>query len=230
MIDTRPSRSVAALFAATLCFSSWAKISPVRAAAFDARPVTIETHDGLGAVVITNPGDRKIYLEAQVFDWSEDAAGQNVLSESDTAIASPPATWVGPHSTYNIRVRLPKGAPDQERAFRVIIRQLPDHDDIVAGRVVFALTQSLPAFVEPGQAQPAKLRGQFVDSHHLLITNEGGKRARLANIRQDGRVVAPGLLGYALQHAGVANATTASFAPGAIDVETDAGHRIIDIR
>ena len=42
--------------------------------------------------------------------WSQDVAGQNVLAESETAIASPPATWVGPHSTYNLRVKLPRKA------------------------------------------------------------------------------------------------------------------------
>ncbi|MDQ2802218.1 MAG: fimbria/pilus periplasmic chaperone [Pseudomonadota bacterium] len=154
---------------------------PARADGFDARPVTIETRDGLGSIVITNPGDRRIYLETQVYDWSEDAAGQNVLAESDTAIASPPAMWVGPHSTYNLRVKLPGGAPGQERAFRVMIRQLPNRSDIRAGHIVFALTQSLPAFAEPADMPPPALGGRFTDGRHILISNDGGRRARIAN-------------------------------------------------
>ena len=193
--------TAAAIIAAALA----ATVPPsARAAGFDARPVTIETRDGLASVVITNPGDHRIYLEAQVFDWSQDSGGKDVLVESDTAVASPPATWVAPHSTYNLRVRLPAAAPGQERAFRVMIKQLPDRSDIQAGRIVFALTQSLPAFVASAEIQPPALRAQLIDARRIMIFNDGGRRARIANISQDGRVAAPGLVGYALQRSALA--------------------------
>ena len=201
-----------------------------RADGFDARPVTIEARDGLGSVVLTNPGDRRIYLETVVYDWSQDAAGHDVLTESDEALVSPPAMWVNPHTTYNLRLKLPNGAPGQERAFRVMIRQLPDRSDIIAGRIVFALTQSLPAFVEPDSMQPPALRGQLVGARSIIITNDGGRRARLANIRQDGRMVEPGLVGYALQHASLAIALPASVHPGPLEVDTDFGRRTLDVR
>ena len=204
--------------------------SNAQADGFDARPVTIETRDGLASIVLTNPGDRKIYLETQVYDWSQDAAGQNVLVESETAVASPPAMWVAPHATYNLRVRLPGGAPGQERAFRVMIKQLPDRSDIQAGRIVFALTQSLPAFVEPADLGPPSLRGRFIDPRRILISNDGVRRARIANISQDGRVVAPGLIGYALGRSALAIVLPASVRPGTIEVETDVGRRTMEVR
>ena len=203
---------------------------PARADGFDARPVTIEARGGLGSVVITNPGDRRIYLETVVYDWSQDAAGHDVLAESDEAVASPPGMWVGPHTTYNLRLRLPNGAPGQERAFRVRIRQLPDRTDIVAGRIVFALTQSLPAFAEPEALQPPALRGQLLSTRSIIITNDGGRRARLANIRQDGHMVEPGLVGYALQHSSLAIALPAPIHPGSLEVDTDFGRRTLDVR
>ncbi len=205
-------------------------IAPARADGFDARPITIETRDGPGSIVITNPGDRAIYLETRVFDWSQDAAGQNVLSESDTAIASPPATRVGPHATYNLRVKLPPGAPGRERAFRVVIEQIPDRDSIRAGQIVFALTQSLPAFVEPGEMSPPVLRARLLDALHILITNEGARRARIADITQNNRVVAQGLVGYALGHSSLAVALRSEVHPGELDFVTDLGRRAIDIR
>ena len=203
---------------------------PAHANGFDARPVTVETRDGLGSIVVTNPGDRKIYLETQVYDWSQDASGQNVLTESDAAVASPPAMWVGPHSTYNLRVKLPPGAPGQERAYRVMIKQLPDRSDIVAGRIVFALTQSLPAFAEPADLAPPGLSGRFADARHIMISNDGGRRARLANVTQDGRVVAPGLVGYALPHSVLAVLLPVPVHTGPIEVETDVGRRTVDLR
>lgn len=225
MASNRSLAAAAILAAAVIIVSP-----PAHADGFDARPVTIETRDGLASIVLTNPGDRKIYLETQVYDWSQDAVGQNVLVESETAIASPPATWVAPHSTYNLRVRLPSGAPGQERAFRITIKQLPDRSDIQAGRIVFALTQSLPAFVEPAGLGPPSLRGRFIDPRRILISNDGVRRARIANISQDGRVVAPGLIGYALGRSNLAIVLPAAVRPGAIEVETDVGRRTIEVR
>lgn len=217
--------------AAAVLLAAASIVAPAaRADGFDARPVTIETRDGLGSIVVTNPGDRRIYLETQVYDWSQDAAGHDVLAESDVAIASPPAMWVAPHSTYNLRVKLPSGAVGQERAFRVLIKQLPDRSDITAGRIVFALTQSLPAFVEPADMQPPALRGRFVDARRILLSNDGGRRARLANITQDGQVVAPGLVGYALQRSSLAIVLPVAVHPGTIEVETDLGRRTVEIR
>lgn len=224
----RPSSFATALaiviaFTAIEAFPAWAE-------GFDARPVLIETRDGLGAIVITNPGDRKIYLETLVYDWSQDAAGHDVLSESDAAIASPPAMWVGPHSTYNLRVRLPTSEGGRERAYRVLIRQLPDRSDITAGRIVFALTQSLPAFAEPADLQPPVLRGRLIDARHLLISNDGGRRARIANITQDGRVIAPGLNGYALSHSALEVLLPTNAHAGVIEFETDLGRKTLAVR
>ena len=204
--------------------------APGRADGFDARPILIESQDGLGAVVITNPGERKIYLETQIFDWSQDAAGKDVLTESDGAFASPPAMWVAPHSTYNLRVKLPKGAPGQERAFRVMIKQLPERSDITAGRIVFALTESLPAFAEADAMAPASLHARITGPRSIMISNDGGRRARLSDIVQDGRTIAPGLVGYALQHSALNVPLAAAAHAGAIDLETDGGHRTLDLR
>jgi len=221
--------SLAAILTTAITVVAVAPFS-ARAEGFDARPVIVETRDGLGAIVITNPGDRKIYLETLVYDWSQDAAGHDVLQESAAAIASPPAMWVGPHSTYNLRVKLPVSEGGRERAYRVLIKQLPDRSDITAGRIVFALTQSLPAFAEPADLQPPALGGRLIDARHILISNSGGRRARISNIAQDGRVVAPGLNGYALSYSALEILLPSAVHAGAIELETDAGRRTLAVR
>lgn len=114
--------------------------------------------------------------------------------------------------------------------YRVLIKQLPDRSDITAGRIVFALTQSLPAFAEPADLQPPALRARLVDTRHVLISNDGGRRARIANIAQDGHVVAPGLNGYALSHSAVEILLPSPVHAGAIDIETDAGRKTLALR
>jgi fimbrial chaperone protein len=203
---------------------------PAFAAGFDARPVTIETHGGnVASITVTNPGDRKIYLQNSVHEWRQDPSGQDVLTESSAAIVSPPGMWIQPGATYNLRIQLPP-ANDRELAFRVILQQLPDKSEIQAGRIVFAVTQSLPAFAEPAQPTPAMLRARLVDPRHLLITNDGGRRARLADVKADGQMVGPGLVGYALAHSSVLVALKSPVRAGKVDIDTDQGRRSVDIR
>jgi P pilus assembly chaperone PapD len=197
---------------------------------FQVRPLLVETRGGsLGSLTVTNPGDHRIYLETSVYDWTQDASGRDVLSESPTAVVSPPAVWVGPRTTYNLRVQLPP-AGDRELAFRVLVQQVPDKSEFQAGRIVFAVTQRLPAFSEPPELPPPALHARIIDKLHLLVTNEGGRRARLSDLKADGRVVAPGLLGYALAHSSVSIALTTPVRPGTIEVETDLGRRTVDAR
>ncbi len=201
-----------------------------QAAGFDARPVTIETRGGnIASITVTNPGDRKIYLENSVHEWRQDASGRDVLSDSSAAVVSPPGMWVQPGATYNLRIQLPP-ASDRELAFRVILQQLPDKSEIQAGRIVFAVTQSLPAFSEPAQLTPAALRAHLVDPHHLMITNDGGRRARLADIKAGGQLVGPGLVGYALAHSSVLVALKSPVRGGSVEIETDQGRRVVEMR
>ncbi len=218
-----------AIALAVAVYAAASSASP-RAAGFDARPVTIETRGGnVVAITVTNPGDRKIYLQNSVQEWRQDPSGQDILSDTPAAIVSPPGMWVQPGATYNLRIQLP-AAGDRELAFRVILQQLPDKSEIQAGRIVFAVTQSLPAFAEPAQLTPAALRARLVDPRHLMITNDGGRRARLADIKMGGQLVAPGLVGYALAHSSVLVALKSPVRGGTVEIETDQGRRVVEIR
>ncbi|MDP9096233.1 MAG: fimbria/pilus periplasmic chaperone [Pseudomonadota bacterium] len=200
------------------------------AAGFDVHPITVETRDGSGVVVVTNSGDRRVYLESHILDWSQDPAGNERLTEAETAVVSPPGTWVQPNSSYSLRLRLPASGTTVERAFRIVIRQLPERGDLAGGRVVFALTQNLPAFVAAADSSPPQLSARLIDPQRILIQNSGGRRARITSIVQDGRVVASGLIGYALAQGGLSVVLPHPVHPGTFDVETDIGRRNVALR
>ena len=198
---------------------------------FDVRPVTIETRDGIGLVVVTNPGDRRIYLESQVLDWSQDQSGSEHTAESSVALASPPAMWVPPHSSYTLRVRLPGGgSTTAEQAYRVVIRALPERNDIAGGHIVFALTQNLPAFVIPSDPAAPALAARIDGPRHLILTNTGGRRIRVTGISQDGRSLGSGLLGYALAQGAIGLSLPQPLHRGAIELETDLGRQMVIAR
>jgi hypothetical protein len=74
------------------------------------------------------------------------------------------------------------------------------------------------------------LRARFIDSRRILISNDGGRRARIANLSQDGRTVIAGLIGYALAHSRLEVLLPSPVHPGAIALETDGGSRDVEIR
>lgn len=215
---------------ATLLAAATGFLNAAGAESFDIRPITIETRDGLGLIIVTNPGDQRIYLQSQVFDWSQDVTGGERTVESEVAIASPPAMWVPPRSSYTMRIRLPGGAPDAERAFRVVIRQLPEQSDITGGRVVFALTQNLPAFVVPVNPSPPALSIRSIGLRRIAIQNGGGRRVQVTGVKQNGRLIASGLVGYALAHGALAVSLARPVHPGWIELNTDLGRRSLLLR
>ena len=213
-------------FGTMLCFL-FACAGVARADGFDVRPVTIEAHDGQASFTVSNPGDIKIYMAVTVNEWTQDAGGRDVLRESSTAIASPPGMWVGPRSSYMVRLRFPVPTGERESSYRVSVQNVPDRSQIAAGRVVFAVTQNLPAFSQPANLSPPDLRGSL-DGGKLRLTNNGGRRARISGVAQDGRKLAEGLLGYAL--GGSSLMLDVRPHAGRVEVATDLGMRTLDIR
>ena len=220
-----------AVASATASFMISIAPAPLRAQSFEVRPVLIETRDGIASVTVTNPTDRRIYIRSTIMDWGRSGSGEDALTESREAVASPPATWIEPRGTYNLRLRLPAPPRDgAERPFRVVLQNLPDRQDMSGGRVVFAITQSIPAFYQRGELAAPSLSGRVVGQRQIRISNDGGRRVRISQVSQGGQVLGSGLLGYALPGTSLlVNLTAGSVRPGRIEVQTDLGLRFVDL-
>lgn len=206
-------------------------LRPAAAQGFDVRPVIIETKDGTASVAVGNSGDRRLYIETQMLDWRRDASGHDVLTESREAVASPPGTYVQPGSSYTIRLAAPPVAGGgREHTYRLQIQQVPEASDLVGGRVVIAVTQSLPVFVQPPDLTPMDLSARLVGGNHLLIHNAGGRRARIGSVTQDGRKLADGLLGYALGGQDLDLMVPGGLHAGTVELGTDLGPRLVQVR
>ncbi len=197
---------------------------------FDVRPLVVETGNGEGQLTVDNPNDHRIYLTATLQTWSKDANGLDLLRDSDTAVASPPATWVAPHSSYTIRVAIPAAFGGVERSYRLVIRQIPSREEIAAGRIVFAIAQSLPVFSQPDEPRPGALSAHLLPDGDLQIINDSGRHQRIEGISQDGRVLASGLVTYALaKSTSTVHLNTAAH-PGVLEIETRLGQRVVNLQ
>ena len=196
---------------------------------FEIHPITIEAHHGLASVVVSNPNDQKIYLATAIYDWAKDADGMDVLHESGEALASPPAMWIPPHATYTLRVQVPEATGAAERPFRVMVKRVPGRDEIVTGRIVFAVTQNLPAFSEPDTPIAPALSARIADRSTIVFSNTGTRRARIQAIMQDGRTLAAGLVAYVLAQSSLPVHLPAAVHPGTVEVDTDQGRHVVHL-
>ena len=195
-----------------------------------ALPVTIAPRTGpLSSLSVTNPSDRIVHLKADVKEWYQDAFGQDVFVASSAAFISPTRVVLEPGVTRQFSVKLPE-AGERELAFRILLQQLPGETYSYAGDSSSRITQSIPAFSEPAQPQNAKLRARRIDAQHLLITNDGDRRARLIAISSRGQVVAAHLVSFALAHSNVLVPLDYPISGISVDIETDQGRHLIELR
>src|SRR5204863_8989896 len=148
---------------------------------------------------------------------------------SSTAFISPTRVLIEPGVTRELSVKLPQSG-EQELAFRIVLQQLPEETHTNAAGTFSRITQSMPAFSEPAQPQTSKLRARRIGTQYLMITNEGGRRARLIAISSNGQIVAARLVSYALAHSSVLVPLNSPLNGSAIDIETDQGHQLVELR
>ncbi|MGZ5180748.1 MAG: fimbrial biogenesis chaperone [Ramlibacter sp.] len=135
--------SVAALSASAAEFS----VSPVR--------IYMTPRDRAVAVTVANEGDQPVVIQAELFDWSQKASGEDVLAPTDNIVLSPPIANIPPKSRQVLRLAR-VGPPPQgtEQTFRMVLREVPEARPADGSvKVQVALAFSIPIFVTPADAK-----------------------------------------------------------------------------
>lgn len=183
-----------AVLAAFFCAGS------IQAAQFSVNPVRIYL-DGRaksGSVMIENPSDQEVTIQAHMNAWSQDA-GKDIIQPTDDLVVSPPIFKVKPKSRQVVRIGFLK-KPDaaSEMTYRLFLQEVPPPrlpDDPGMG---VTLRMSLPVFVAPvaGKAQSAlKWNAELIagGSVRLSFSNTGNAHIQITNINvllPDGSVLA----------------------------------------
>ncbi|PSC02542.1 pilus assembly protein [Alsobacter soli] len=217
--------------------SAFALIGQARAAGLSVTPILLEGSSGATAsLTVRNGSNVPVNVEAKVMVMEQDG-GRERLVPASRVVVSPPVAQLKPRQDYVFRaVRLGHDPVSAEEAYRVVVTELPNP---VAGTGVnVALAHAVPLFFEPRNAKPAALswhasvsRGRVT----LTATNEGGRRARISNVKlSDGRSTIDferGSLGYVLADATmswVRPAKSLGAGPLRLTAESDGGP--IDVR
>jgi len=169
-------------------------IAPLKEAVADSLQVSpINLHLGAnntGILNAVNRGDKPIAAQVEAFDWQQNN-GKDVLTPSTTLQISPPIIHLGPGKKQIVRVRVTaKPTGPQERAYRLVVSELPNPVDQAKGRVRVLLQFRLPVFVGGAQTTPRLLAWTATTSGNnlvLRVNNHGDRHVKLAGLH----VVAP---------------------------------------
>jgi len=195
----------AILLSSSAAVASGLQVSPIS--------LSLQARENASGLTLSNSGNDKVQAQVRVFEWSQDTSGDK-LTPSRALLASPPMIQLQPNDKQLIRIirakAPPQGAGAVEAAYRVMVNELPIKSTDQKTGLQFALSYSLPVFVQP--VGVTKTNPQLQWSTHpqpdgktvkLRVSNTGNGHAQLAGLSftdTTGKTtdINPGLLGYVL--------------------------------
>ncbi len=173
------------------------------------RPTTVilAGSESAATVTITNSGQEPVSAQLRIFNWTQDQ-NQDQLEQSSAVVASPPMVTLPAGQSQTVRlVRVATERPKAEESYRLLVDEITDRKSAqAASGVAIALRYSVPVFVMPKPAEPARATVKATLSANMLVlavSNRGQSHAQVSNVTlnyPDGsaQVVNAGLIGYVL--------------------------------
>lgn len=195
----------ALLLSSSLAVASGLQVSPIS--------LSLQARENASGLTLSNSGNDKVRAQVRVYQWLQDDKGDQ-LTPSRGLLASPPMIEINPGEKQLIRIirakAPPQGSGAVEDAYRVLVNELPIKSDKQTTGLQFALSYSLPVFVQPVGVTETSPQLQWSthlqpDSKEikLRVSNRGNGHAQLAGLSfvdtaGNSTVINPGLLGYVL--------------------------------
>ncbi|MDE4455268.1 fimbrial biogenesis chaperone [Psychrobacter sp. DAB_AL62B] len=175
--------------------------------------LSLQAKQNASGLTLSNTGNDVVHAQVRVYHWSQDNKGDQ-LTASRGLLVSPPMIELQPGEKQLIRIirasAPPSGVGAVEDAYRLSIDEIPVKSTEQKTGLQFALSYSLPVFIQPvgiKQTSPnlqwtytVQPDGQQVN---MRVSNTGNGRAQLAKLSIEDTTgknmeINPGLLGYVL--------------------------------
>jgi fimbrial chaperone protein len=164
---------VAATLAACYCPSPFAGafgVTPIR--------VDLDPASRTGLVTVSNDDERKLHFQVKLFQWTQNAAGEDEYAESGDLLYFPQIFTVEAKDKRIVRIGLKAPPSERERAFRLFIEEMPDPNAASGGgaQVAVRLRFGVPVFLSSGKGE----------AQAEITSTEASKGAVRIAIRNDG--------------------------------------------
>lgn len=157
------------------------------AGSFQVGPVTatLSADHRVAALTVRNTGTDAATIQLRAMAWSQ-SDGKDAFAPAQDILATPPIFTVPAGGSQVIRIGSRRDPdPQQERAYRLFLREVPPAPQAGAHGLRMVLEISLPVFVQPTSASAPDLHWQAIriDGTHVKLTasNTGTAHARLTH-------------------------------------------------
>jgi fimbrial chaperone protein len=171
------------LLTAVSCHSS------VFAGAFGVSPIRIDLDPGTrtGLITVTNDDDRKLYFQLALFEWTQNASGEDQYADSSDLLFFPQIFTVDPKDKRLVRVGLKAPPLERERAFRLFIEEMPDPNAVpgTGAQIAVRLRFGVPIFLSAGKgaSQPEVISAEASKGIlRVAIRNTGTRQIRFEEV------------------------------------------------
>lgn len=159
-----------------------------RAASLEVVPTLIEVPStgGMTQLRLVNRDTKPADVQIESFAWRQN--GGERLEDSDEIVLSPPLARLKPLSSQIVRLFVSPSNAAAERAFRILVTQLPDGTGSQAGARVL-LQFSVPLFAGDGRAKGPRVTWALRrDGPRLRLDarNAGASRAKFSGLELAG--------------------------------------------
>ncbi len=174
--------------------------SPVFASNFSITPTSLELSGSVksGAFSVINSGTEKLNCQIDVKEWSQDADGKDVYTDTRDIIFFPKIMTVEPGEQRAIRIGLKGPLSPKEKTYRLFIEEIPSQqkpsDEKKTGKISAGLTiafrYATPVFVKPiKQQESAVIEGLQMSKGTVKasIRNTGNIHIKLLSVTFRGK-------------------------------------------
>nr|WP_181718216.1 molecular chaperone [Psychrobacter sp.]QJS05125.1 pilus assembly protein PapD, sigma-fimbriae chaperone protein [Psychrobacter sp.] len=201
----RPAFFSALILSSGLAMASGLQVSPIL--------LSLQARESASGLTLTNSSNDMIHAQVRVYQWLQDEKGDQ-LTPSRGLLASPPMINLKPGEKQLIRIirakAPPQGTGAVEDAYRLLINEIPVQSATQKSGIQFAMSYSLPIFVQPVGVDKTSPQLQWSTNLQpdgkevkLRVSNTGNGHAQLAGLSftdtaGTSTVINSGLLGYVL--------------------------------
>lgn len=161
---------------------------------FSVSPITMELGRGVssGVFTVTNTGEDKINFQMSVSEWTQDAEGKDIYSETKDIIFFPKLMTVEKGEQRVVRVGLKSSMALREKTYRIFIEEIPSLQKRDAGRarISFTIRFAPPIFVRPAEIKTAGVIDTIAvdkDKISAVVKNTGNVHLKLNSISVKGK-------------------------------------------
>ena len=184
----------------TLLFFISLSFCRVFAADFQIQPTMLELSGGArsGAFSMINNGNESINFQISVKEWTQDASGKDVYTDTKDIVFFPKIMTTGPNEQRAIRIGLKAPLSVDEKTYRLFVEEIPspkkgqetkEKGKIKAG-ITIAFRFATPIFVKPLKQQETAVVDKVEMSKGVVratIKNTGNVHIKVLSVTFRGR-------------------------------------------